>query len=89
MPTYEFETTVKVEADFEVYCGNCNEGLCLQSTFRKSYHRGENQLVVDPCKKCLKESLEEGNKDEQLLIDEIDALKEELRLLKEGVPVND
>ena len=44
-----FDTTV----DFEVFCGECGAGLCLQSYTRSSRTRNVPQVVVDPCKICL------------------------------------
>jgi RNase P subunit RPR2 len=63
MPTLTFDTTVEVEKDFKVFCGSCNAGLCLQSSFRKSYNRREDQLVVEPCKDCLEKAHEAGREE--------------------------
>jgi hypothetical protein len=61
MPTLDYDTTVEVE--FEVFCGSCNADLCFQSSFRKSYNRGEDQLMVESCKECLEKAHEEGQKE--------------------------
>jgi hypothetical protein len=47
------------EVEFEVYCGTCGNGLCRESDTRKSRNRGENQVVVNVCPKCMKEKQEE------------------------------
>lgn len=41
------------EINFEVFCGTCGAGLCNQSDTRKSRHRGEDQVTVEVCQKCL------------------------------------
>lgn len=64
MPTFEVE--------FEVYCGTCGNGLCRESDTRKSRNRGENQVVVNACPKCMEQ------KDDEIadLKSEIDKLNE-------------
>jgi len=58
MPTFEAEITETVTVDFEVFC-SCGEGLCGQSTGRQSRHRGQPQVVVEPCKRCLENARDE------------------------------
>jgi hypothetical protein len=41
---------------FEVFCGTCGAGLCNQSDTRKSRHRGENQVTVEVCEKCIEKA---------------------------------
>lgn len=45
MPTFDFS--------FEVFCGRCGAALCNNATTRLSKGRGEPQLVIEPCEKCL------------------------------------
>lgn len=77
MPTFEgVEITASV--DFEVFCGTCGEGLCLESTTRLSRNRGHAQVEVNACPNCIKE------KDNEIenLKDEIESLKEQIENLK-------
>ena len=41
------------DVEFEVFCGTCGAGLCNQSDTRKSRTRGENQVTVEACEKCM------------------------------------
>ncbi len=41
------------EISFEVFCGTCGAGLCNQSDSRKSRYRGEDQVTVEVCEKCI------------------------------------
>lgn len=50
----------QIEVSFEVFCGECGAGLCNQTTTRKSRGRGEDQVVVAPCEKCIRDAREEG-----------------------------
>ena len=72
-PQFEdIEVTVLATVSFEVFC-HCGEGLCNQSTTRSSRRRGEAQVVVDACEKCLKAArneLEEKIGELQQLLDE-------------------
>lgn len=77
MPTFEgVEITASV--DFEVFCGTCGEGLCLESTTRLSRNRGHAQVEVNACPQCIKE------KDNEIesLKDEMESLKEQIENLK-------
>lgn len=41
MPTFEgVDLTMKVDIDFEVFCGTCGTGLCHESSTRQSRNRG-------------------------------------------------
>jgi len=55
MPNIEVELTGDVE--FEVYC-SCGNGICANT--RVSYNRGRNQVMVEPCEKCLAQARNEG-----------------------------
>jgi len=52
MPTITV-TVPDIELEFEVFC-SCGNGLC--SVTRVSYRRGEPQVVVEPCPKCLEKA---------------------------------
>jgi hypothetical protein len=41
------------DVEFEVFCETCGEGLCNQSKTRKSRSRGENQVTVEVCQRCV------------------------------------
>lgn len=59
MPTFEgVEATVTVDVDFEVFCGTCGEGLCLQSDTRSSRSRGYPQVTVEACQCCIGREIE-------------------------------
>jgi len=51
-----FEATI----EFEVYCEDCNNGLCNQSTTTKTRNRQADCLHVEPCTKCLDKSYDKG-----------------------------
>ena len=46
--------TVNIDVEIEVWCDNCGEGLCRQSSGTRG---GVN---VAPCEKCLEEARTEG-----------------------------
>ena len=72
--------------DFEVFCGTCGAGLCNQSDTRKSRQRGEDQVTVDACEKCVGESYDKGydkgaaSRDEEIdnLVSQMQELQAEL-----------
>jgi len=72
MPT--FETTVEINLDFEVFCGTCGEGLCLESSTRSSRYRNHPQVEVNACPNCI-------SKKE----DEIDDLKSQIDELQKKI----
>jgi hypothetical protein len=72
MPT--FETTVEVNLDFEVYCGTCGMGLCMESSTRSSRNRNYPQVEVNACPTCF-------SKKE----DEIDDLKSQIDELQKKI----
>lgn len=77
MPTFEgVEITASI--DFEVFCGTCGEGLCLESTTRLSRNRGHAQVEVNACPSCMKEK----NNEIESLRDEIESLKVHLDSLE-------
>jgi len=56
MPMFEdYEVSVKVDIDFEVFCKTCGAGLCGLSDTRRSRNRGYLQVEVEACPDCLKE----------------------------------
>lgn len=68
----DIEVTVLATVSFEVFCG-CGAGLCNQSSTRNSRRRGEAQVVVGTCGKCLEDAqrpLEEKIKELQQLLEE-------------------
>jgi hypothetical protein len=65
------------EISFEVFCGTCGAGLCNQSDSRKSRHRGEDQVTVEVCEKCI----EAATSPLQERIEELEQLLEEAREL--------
>ena len=73
MPTFE-DVEIKASVDFEVFCGTCGEGLCLESTTRVSRNRGHAQVEVNACPHCMKEKDDEIER----LNDEIENLKEQI-----------
>jgi len=75
MPSFETEVNVDVEVEFEVYCNSCGEGLCSESTTTRGRTRGDLQVRVNACPRCMK------NKDEE--IDELTTKNEELENEKE------
>lgn len=46
-----------IEAEFEVYCSICGEGLCNMTS--TSFKRGKNIIEVG-CEKCKEKSFDEG-----------------------------
>jgi len=56
--TKEFEAVV--DLDFEVFCAKCGYGLCHLSTTRKSRRRGEPQVEVGLCPRCIEDIKEEA-----------------------------
>lgn len=73
MPTFE-DVDVRATVDFEVFCGTCGEGLCSESSTRKSRNRGYAQVEVNACPNCIEKKDAEI---EQLKI-EIERLKYDL-----------
>lgn len=73
MPTFE-DVEIKVNVDFEVFCGTCGEGLCYESSTRLSRNRGHAQVEVNVCPQCIKE------KD-----DEIESLKLQIEQLESEI----
>jgi hypothetical protein len=73
--------------DFEVFCGSCGAGLCNQSDTRKSRNRGEDQLTVEPCEKCMNLSFEKGSdsRDDEItdLFNQLKDLQAELERLRD------
>ena len=43
---------VEIDLEIEVWCAECNEGLCLQSEIRYSKRRHMPQIIVTPCDCC-------------------------------------
>lgn len=75
MPTFSNVTVeTSVDIDFEVYCGTCGAGLCLDSSTRESRNRSFPQVVVNVCETCI------GKKEE-----EIEDLKYQLEELQREV----
>lgn len=64
------------EVEFEVFCGTCGAGLCNQSNTRKSRTRGENQVTVEVCRKCVEDET-------QPLLDRIEELEQLLTEARE------
>ena len=52
MPT--ISTDVNVDISFEVYCDNCNAGLCYSTRVRG------NTVYVLPCQNCQQDKWKEG-----------------------------
>lgn len=69
MPSF----TKEVDFDFEVFCGICGEGICDNTTVRKSRERQFPQIVVE-CPKCQKIH----NREVEDLKEEIEYLKSQL-----------
>lgn len=79
MPTFEgVDLTMRVDIDFEVFCGTCGTGLCHESSTRQSRNRGFAQVEVNACPNCI----EEKNKEIDDLEYQIEKLTEELETLK-------
>ncbi len=75
MPTFEgVDLTMKVDIDFEVFCGTCGTGLCHESSTRQSRNRGFAQVEVNVCPICI----EEKNKEITNLENQVDKLTNEL-----------
>lgn len=70
---------VQFEVQFEVFCGTCGAGLCNQSDTRKSRTRGENQVTVQVCEKCVEAEI-------QPLKDRINELEQLLEEAREQIP---
>ncbi len=79
MPSFQIQETVTIEADFEVYCGTCGEGLCNQSSAGKTNRRGYPYVTVDACSKCLERARDEGADSRS---DEVSRLKDEITDLR-------
>ncbi len=81
MPSFitdvKVETEVEAEISFEVYC-TCGEGICNNTTTRKSRTRNEDQIVIEPCEKCLQKAREENDDLIAELRQEIENLKQEV-----------
>ena len=63
MPTFfvsDYDESGEIE--FEVYCGTCGAGLCL-NTKVKEPRRNERYLEIDVCEKCLAKACEESHSD--------------------------
>ena len=67
MPSFELE--------FEVFCGTCGDGLCMQSDTRTSHRRSMPQVTVEACRKCLAKATDALEYD-------IDSLKQEMKELE-------
>lgn len=67
------------DVEFEVFCGTCGAGICNQSDTRKSRTRGENQVTVEVCKKCVEAET-------QPLKDRIEELEQLLEDAREQIP---
>lgn len=79
MPTFEqIQITTISDVDFEVYCGTCGEGLCSESSTRKSRSRGFAQVEVNACPECMKQKQDKIDELESEL-DERDKTIEELQ----------
>lgn len=69
--------------DFEVFCGTCGAGLCNESDTRKSRHRGENQVTVNSCDKCVSDGYDRGyEKGAANMAEEIDNLVSQMQELQ-------
>ena len=58
MPIFEdieVEMSTKIDVEFEVYCGTCGAGLCIESDTRRSRGRNYLQVTVNACPSCIKE----------------------------------
>lgn len=80
MPSFDdvdLEVTVTTTVDFEVFCGTCGEGLCSESSTRKSRSRGYLQVEVNACPSCIE------RKDE-----EIEELKQQIEELSKKLEEN-
>lgn len=79
MPTFEgVDTNIRLDIDFEVFCGECGTGLCNESSTRKSRNRGYAQVEVNPCPDCMEkkdQEIEELKKIIEALESEIEDLK--------------
>lgn len=42
-----------IDVEFEVICGTCGKGLCLQSDVRYSRSRNTPQVIVAVCEDCI------------------------------------
>lgn len=54
------EITHEVSIEFYVYCANCGEGLCRNTTVDTMRASGTPRVNVDPCPKCISDAKAEG-----------------------------
>lgn len=93
MPTFNISKEIEeqdgevrnhdLEIDFEVFCGNCNAGLCMESTTRHSRNRRFPQVTVNLCPTCekqLKDQISDLENEVSRLTTQIEALQEEKEL---------
>lgn len=52
--------SINYDVDFEVFCSDCESGICSNYTYRSSFGRGAHQFVAEPCEKCLNNARDEG-----------------------------
>lgn len=50
--------TINADIEFEVFCASCGAGLCGNTDVYE--YRGNHQLKITPCSKCLDNSEESG-----------------------------
>lgn len=62
MPDFNFETTITIPVDFEVFCGRCGAGLCNQSKGGNTQRRGMPFVEVQPCTNCMENEYDVGYK---------------------------
>jgi hypothetical protein len=74
MPTFQTTIESNIDLDFEVYCGTCGAGLCMESSTRMSRNRNHPQLEVNACPTCIATKQEE-----------IDDLKSEIHDLQKKI----
>ena len=70
-----------IDVDFEVYCGTCGEGLCLQTETPRTLNRNALSVRVDVCGKCI------SRKDDAIadLEEQVAGLNREVQSLKDRI----
>jgi hypothetical protein len=82
MPSFSVE--IEHELEFEAYCGECSEGMCLNVDTNKTHGRNQDYIKIEPCKKCIQNAEEKGReKAEAEYQSRIDDLEAELESLKQ------
>ena len=80
MPSFE----ITCDADFEVYCAACGEGLCSLSEGGNTNGRNMPYVQVQPCPKCIESAKEYADKDAwQQANEQIAKLEAQIKELEE------